>query len=145
MRYIVSHCCFSLLEYYQQRICVTLLTIMIIDAKLLCFIHVYHLTWNGLDMCSKLWSKCLPFRASLSAILSAFSWRFCLVGLSVYSYPGLEAHVCDGLSGWKKYVTCVKTLLLPLVLMILVLNEWSLRFLNPLPRFFNVCIIINVK
>lgn len=33
----------------------------------------------------------------------------------------------------------------PLVLMILVLNEWSLRFLNPLPRSFNVCIIINVK
>ena len=97
--YIVSHCCFSLLEYYQQRICVTLLTIMIIDAKLLCFIHVYDLSWNGLDMCSKLWSKCLPFRASLSAILSAFSWHFCLVGLSVYSYPGLEAHVCDGLSG----------------------------------------------
>ena len=99
--YIVSHCCFSLLEYYEQRICVTLLTIMIIDAKLLCFIHVYHLTWNGLYMCSKLWSKCLPFRASLSAILSAFSWHYCLVGLSVYSYPGLEAHVCDGLSGWK--------------------------------------------
>ena len=74
---------------------------MIIDAKLLCFIHVYDLSWNGLDMCSKLWSKCLPFRASLSAILSAFSWHFCLVGLSVYSYPELEAHVCDGLSVWK--------------------------------------------
>ena len=69
--------------------------------KNLCYIHTHDLTWNGLDMCSKLWSKCLPFRASLSAILSAFSWHFCLVGLSVYSYPGLEAHVCDGLSGWK--------------------------------------------
>ena len=33
----------------------------------------------------------------------------------------------------------------PLVLMILVLNEWSLRFLNPLLRFFNACRIINVK
>ena len=39
---------------------------------------------------SKLWSKYLPFRACLWAFLSAFSWRFCLVGLSVYSYPGLE-------------------------------------------------------
>ena len=99
--YIDSHCYFSLLEYYEQRICATLLTIMIIDAKLLCYIHVYHLTWNGLYMCSKLWSKCLPFRACLWAFLSAFYWRFCLVGLSVYSYPGLEAHVCDGLSVWK--------------------------------------------
>ena len=80
--------------------------------KILCLIVAHDLTWNGLDMCSKLLSKCLPFRACLWAFLSAFYWRFCLVGLSVYSYPGLEAHVCDGLSGWKKYVTCVKTLLL---------------------------------
>ena len=70
----------------------------------------FDLKWVG--YVSKLWSKCLPFRACLWAFLSAFYWRFCLVGLSVYSYPGLEAHVCDGLSGWKKYVTCVKTLLL---------------------------------
>ena len=134
-------------------ICDTLLVLChimcltIIDNKCKTFVlHCcpwFDLKWVG--YVSKLWSKCLPFRACLWAFLSAFYWRFCLVGLSVYSYPGLEAHVCDGLSGWKKYVTCVKTLLLPLVLMILVLNEWSLRFLNPLPRFFNVCIIINVK
>ena len=78
----------------------------------LCYIHTHDLTWNGLDMCSKLWSKCLPFRACLWAFLSAFYWRFCLVGLSVYSYPGLEAHVCDGLSGCKQYVSCVRLLLL---------------------------------
>ena len=97
MRYIVSHCCFSLLEYYWQRIC---------------SYSSYHLTWNGLDMCSKLWSKCLPFRASLWAFLSVFYWRFCLIGLTLYSYPGLEAHVCDGLSGCKQYVSCVRLLLL---------------------------------
>ena len=70
----------------------------------------FDLKWVG--YVSKLLSKCLPFRACLWAFLSAFYWRFCLLGLSVYSYPGLEAHVCDGLSGLKKYVTCVKTLLL---------------------------------
>ena len=105
----------ALLENKRQYSCsysYPLLTIMIIDAKLLCYIHTHDLTWNGLDMCSKLWSKCLPFRASLWAFLSVFYWRFCLIGLTLYSYPGLEAHVCDGLSGWKKYVTCVKTLLL---------------------------------
>ena len=78
----------------------------------LCYIHTHDLTWNGLDMCSKLWSKCLPFRASLWAFLSAFYWRFCLVGLSVYSYPGLEAHVCDGFSGCKQYVSCFRLLLI---------------------------------
>ena len=76
----------------------------------------FDLKWVG--YVSKLLSKCLPFRASLWAFLSAFYWRFCLVGLSVYSYSGLEAHVCDGLSGWKKYVTCVKTLLLLSLLII---------------------------
>ena len=87
--------------------------------------------WLEMDwICSKLWSKCLPFRASLWAFLSAFSWRFCLVGLSVYSYPGLEAHVCDGLSGWKKYVTSVKTLLLSLTFKLLTfgLFSWSVSF-----------------
>ena len=48
--YIDSHCYFSLLEYYEQRICATLLTIMIIDAKLLYYIISHDLTWNGLDM-----------------------------------------------------------------------------------------------
>ena len=89
----------SIVDHYDHR-CKTFVLIVSHD-----------LSWNGLDMCSKLLSKCLPFRACLWAFLSAFSWRFCLVGLSVYSYPGLEAHVCDGLSGCKQYVSCFNYLL----------------------------------
>ena len=98
-----------------------------INDNILVLIVAHDLTWNGLDMCSKLWSKCLPFRASLWAFLSVFYWRFCLIGLTLYSYPGLEAHVCDGLSGWKKYVTCVKTLLL--IVLSNTYYPWYTRFL----------------
>ena len=100
----ISYHCISLIENKQQRFCASLLVIVdYYDNRCKTFVlHSclwFELKWVG--YVSKLWSKCLPFRASLWVILSAFSWRFCLVGLSVYSYPGLEAHVCDGLSGWK--------------------------------------------
>ena len=111
----ISYHCISLIENKQQRFCASLLVIVdYYDNRCKTFV-LHSCPWFELkwvEYVSKLWSRCLYFRACLWAFLSAFSWRFCLVGLSVYSYPGLEAHVCNGLSGSKQYVTCVRLLLL---------------------------------
>ncbi len=111
----ISYHCISLIENKQQRFCASLLVIVdYYDNRCKTFVlHSclwFELKWVGYVF--QIMIKMSAFSSLFMGLFVCISWLLCLLSSSLYSYPGLEAHVCNGLSGSKQYVTCVRLLLL---------------------------------